>query len=178
MSKIYQGKLVDGCKIFAHYSPNLIGCFKRNGGKWDASEGSWTFSPEKAKEIFTKNFGEEPDEIVTVLVDENNFSGESSKYLVMGGYLLAIRYDRDGTVKLADGVELVAGNFAGSAGSYKYPAIGICTGVVLRLNVRKSFAIKHELKIEKNVEVNIFEKFADEVLVSELKKRGYNVTKI
>jgi len=176
-----QAKIENGI-IFSEYSPDLVAIFRSKGGKWDAAEKGWRFSPEQGSAVFEKLFGS--GDIVTVRVPRCKTSEEADGYGMVGGYLLAFRKGRDYPARMAPGVELVSGSFSSSCGSRNHPGLGDSEDAVYRLQVYRSFAEREGLEIEEQeepartpVENSALSSVPDAELIAELTRRGYTINK-
>ena len=124
------GKLYIGCP----YSKGFISEIKRIGGRWSAPEWAADLRQEdRAREILRECFGEDgteaPSDTVSIRLTgtEWNDSKEENRLSFLGR-TVAYRRGRDMPVTFGDGVVVVDADFADSAGSMRYPEIGLLTG--------------------------------------------------
>lgn len=138
------------------FSREFIAAARSISGRWDAPAKVWTFDSrdrERLTEILYKFFGyvEHPSgELATVraTLDENTYEDDGQvKFL---GRVIASRWSRDETVRLADGVVKISGEFSQSGGSRSHPLVcpGGCQPVILEIrNIpRESLDAERDLK--------------------------------
>lgn len=124
------------------FSREFIAAARSISGLWDAPAKAWTFDSrdrERLTEILYKFFGyvEHPSgELATVRVtlDEDTYEEEWGQVKFLGR-VIASRWSRDETVRLADGVVKISGEFSRSGGSLAHPRVcpGGCQPVVLEI---------------------------------------------
>lgn len=123
------------------FSREFIAAARSISGRWDAPAKVWTFDSrdrERLTEILYKFFGyvEHPSgelAAVRVILDEDTHEDDGQvKFL---GRVIASRWSRDETVRLADGVVKISGEFSRSGGSRAHPRVcpGGCQPVTLEI---------------------------------------------
>lgn len=123
------------------FSREFIAAARSISGRWDAPAKVWTFDSrdrERLTEILYKFFGyvEHPSgelAAVRVILDEDTHEDDGQvKFL---GRVIASRWSRDETVRLADGVVKISGEFSRSGGSRAHPRAcpGGCQPVTLEI---------------------------------------------
>lgn len=129
----------DKARLTSPYHPSLPARARALGGKWDGKQ--WVFDArdeQRVRELALAVYGTDGSEaaqaqaLVTLLVDMEQAAGTANA-LWLAGREIASRPDRDGAVRLGDGVTLVAGRFASSGGSMRYPKLSPMPGTVLRV---------------------------------------------
>ncbi|QOR45451.1 hypothetical protein [Trueperella pecoris] len=116
--------------IEAPFDRGFISAIKDLGGRWDPARKTWHVANQdvdRAREITMKFFGsdgtaETESDLVTVRMEAAKYYNH--RQIVIGGRDIAIRWERDGKVKLGDDVVLHSGRFSSSGGSRANPCIG------------------------------------------------------
>ena len=126
----------DQMTVTAPYHPAFPSAAKRLGGQWASGSRSWTFDPReevKVRELLTRIYGTDgtPVSTVDVQIHLDHVPETDSDSLFLLGRQIARRGGRDSEVRLGDGVILLQGGFAASAGSRAYPEIGPKPGTIL-----------------------------------------------
>ena len=147
--------------------------FRSLGGKFDRESGRWIFPrTETTKKMIAKLFGEESP-LSTVEVTRAAIT-EIDNQWQHGGYVIATRRERDGSVCTPTGVQLAAGNWARSGGSKANPRV---TGTDLRIEVvvRRAYAEREKLTIIATQDQqmdNPMASYTDADLIKECRRRG------
>lgn len=121
------------------YDPAFVAACKRLNGTWHAATKTWRFdSRDEAavREACIKAFGTDGSDTTTMELVDVRISLHNDGYgdeLRMFGRCLARRPGRDCPVRLGEGVVIVAGGFAGSGGSARYPGLCPSPGTVLEV---------------------------------------------
>lgn len=108
----------------------FISAIKDLGGRWDPKRKTWHVAnqdADRARELTMKFFGSDgtdqaENDTVTALLEAAKYYNYQE--ISIGGRQVAIRWERDGKVKLGEDVVIRSGKFSSSAGSRKYPCIG------------------------------------------------------
>lgn len=185
----------DRVTIDAPYHPEFPRKAKAIGGKWSPAQRVWAFDARDegavrnlATEIYGTD-GSTPTELVTVrAVLTATYHATNGHYVGgtdtwMFGRNILHKSGRDTTPRLGEGVVVVDGELAARGGSAKYPAITFETPT-LTVEIRD---VPREL-VEEDEYVHIVSADAPESanplasintddLISELKRRGYTVSK-
>jgi hypothetical protein len=122
--------------VICPYHPNFPPAARALGGKWDPDRKTWWFDPRDEEDVratLRKIYGHDGDQEVELVDVEFRLDPEREypQSLFVFGRQLAYRPARDAPVRLGEGVRVLAGRFANSAGSRRYPAIGRPHDVVL-----------------------------------------------
>lgn len=148
-------KMADGeikVKVVSPYSNEFVQIARQMNGVFNRETKAWYFPAEdldvvrgRVKEIYGVDpLEDEQEETVSVQFDIGESCGNYyyRSFFAMGRDI-AYRPGRDSSVRLGEGVTLVAGKFPSSGGSVKNPNINPEPGTVLRVrNVPRSLAEK------------------------------------
>jgi hypothetical protein len=138
------------------YHPDWPSEARARGGRW--SGGVWVFDSRDeervralAREIYGTDGSPDPGGTVSVRIAVGDAQGERGGQparLYEFGRLIASRFGRDDEPRLADGVILIHGGFAGSAGSHSYIQLGPLDGTVVEVrDVPRTVAVDRGLEI-------------------------------
>lgn len=138
--------------LTAPYNEDANSKYRQVGGRWLKKSRRWSFARgdiELVRQVLMDVFGvtDIVDETVTTHVRVADWQwrgrrGHPGK-ATFGGRDIAIRYQRDTPVRVADGVVLVAGRFPSSGGSMAYPEIDAGEDVIVE--VREVWARHRDL---------------------------------
>lgn len=120
----------DHTYISSPFDRGFISAIKNIGGRWDAAGKTWYVAnqdADKARELTMQFFGSDgtdqaENDTVTALLEAANYYNHQE--IVISGRQVAIRWERDGQVKLGNDVVLRSGSFSPRGGSRAYPCIG------------------------------------------------------
>lgn len=136
--------------LISPYNTKAVSAAKRLGGQWDGARKAWRFDArdedrvrEMARDIYgTDGTVESVLDTVTVRIkaaDYIDHTGRDTENTVrVAGRRVAYREYRDAEVTLVPGVVIVAGGFATSGGSMRYPEIGATDAVLEIRDVSRS----------------------------------------
>lgn len=123
---------------------------QQNSLRWKAVGGQFVrgvwrlpYTPE-AQEVLKEMFGDEYDPVFALVPASKLVDGP---VVQIGGYVLASRRQRDGMVRLFEGVSLFEGRLPDSAGSSRKPRVGLTPDCVFGLRCRRTFAKVRSLEI-------------------------------
>jgi hypothetical protein len=110
------------------YNPRFPAAARNLGGRWEAAQLRWTFDirdEQAVRNLLLSIYGTDGTPTPTVTARRSWQSGESLPGEIwIAGRLVLSRPERDGSVRLGQGVVLVSGGFRTSGGSARYPQIG------------------------------------------------------
>jgi len=128
--------------VTAPYNPAFPPEAKTLGGKWSARDKAWVFDArdeERVRELVRSKYGsdgsdsDEPGVTVRVVLHELDRDARNQQTVALAGQIIAERRSRDEAVRLPRGVVLIEGQFQGSGGSVRYPALDKLDGVVVEV---------------------------------------------
>lgn len=134
------------------YHPDLPAAARKIGGKSQKNAAgkhtAWEFDARdeaRVRALATEIYGTDGStavELVTVRLDMDQLSEAPDCWFA--GRRVARRPGRDDDVRLGDGVIVIEGGFAGSAGSVKYPRLGAKPGTILEVRDLPRTAVESE----------------------------------
>lgn len=152
------------CKVVSPYNPAFVLGARELNGKFSSSTKAWYFDTRddtRVRELCRRVYGTDGSATgpsVTVHLHLDGIRTDADELYAVGRRV-ASRLARDSTVRLGTGVVLLAGGFAASGGSVRYPEIGALPGTVLEVRdvpadiAQREAAENHGVKvIDANVE--------------------------
>lgn len=120
------------------------------GARWCPERIAWTMADnEKTHRLIARLFGEpSPDVVVKIDATDKRLTNKGGE-LTLGGYLLATRRHCLHTVELPAAVHIENGYLPHSGGTLRCPKVTWEGKLKFELAVRRSFAVRHKLKIVK-----------------------------
>lgn len=134
--------VLDKFMISSPYDRDFISAIKRIGGRWSAPY--WVVDlrqQERAEEILRDVYGEDGSltsdvDLVNIKLTGHAWDTSSrNDEMRLGPRLIVARHLRDSAVKFGEGVVCIAGDFAASGGSAKYPSVAYEDGDALIFEV-------------------------------------------
>jgi hypothetical protein len=138
------------------YHPDWPAQARTLGGRW--SGGAWVFDSrdegrvrELARDIYGTDGTPDAGGTVTVRIGVSDVRGDRGgrpATLYRYGRKIATRFGRDEEPRLGEGVVLISGGFAGSAGSHNYISLGPLDDTVVEVrDIPRSVAVDHGLDV-------------------------------
>lgn len=119
----------DKVTVESPYNPEFPSKARALGGKWSGSKRVWTFDvrdEERVRALCKAIYGydgNENGEDVDLVTVRYTVTVDDKNPLWIGGRKVASRIGRDSRVSLGEGVIIIEGEFANSAGSRRYPEL-------------------------------------------------------
>jgi hypothetical protein len=167
-----------GIAVYGPYNEKNNTEYKSLGGRYDHKGRRWILPNNKDSwRKLDELFGEEsPSAIIVILPGIlTAYSGQ----LQFGGYVIATWNAHKGCVRMAEGVEVIGGEWDEAASAAHFEPRLSSPDAVLHVVIRRSMAQKHGLVIIEELKneplQNPLMVFADSDLQVELEGRGYKV---
>lgn len=138
-------KMKDGStklKLVSPFVPGFSDKARALGGTWNATSKAWYFDTRdsrRVRDLVQTTYGADPlaepgdePELITVRLDLDGFETRSSNLWAFGREIVS-RGNRDYSVRLGDGVIIIAGGFPGSGGSRANPALMTKPGTIVEV---------------------------------------------
>jgi hypothetical protein len=167
-----------GIAVHGPYNEKNNTEYKSLGGRYDRKGRRWILPNNKDSwRKLDELFGEESTNAIVVILPGilTAYSGQ----LQFGGYVIAAWNASKGCVQMADGVEVIGGEWDEAASAAHMEPHLSSPDAVLHVVIRRSMADKHGLVIVRELEnqpvQNPLSPYADSDLQVELEGRGYRV---